>query len=393
MPTMGALCNGILAKANVEVWSGRSVAGASFTPGRDGGWRLELKSTSGSSAVGPEDAGLFDALVLCADDPLLAARVVQGISGDLREVHGSSSGKSSSSSNSGSGEDEWELLAAGRLDELAHDLRALKRRPLLTLSALYPATAESSVPSLDAATIPGSPILQFLARDASKPGRPALRPSWPRSAAAPGDGTSSIAPAAAAPRVEGALWTAVSTAAFAEHVLAQFPALAVAATSNTAAATNAGNSTSTTSGRALAHLREVACNAAVGPMEAELQRLLGLAAAAHAGLASQNASSLASEEALTATATLWPHALQSSKGLGLHEDAIALEPWRLAIAGDFVRTPRQAQASNDPDSHKSDAEAQPPEKEKPPEGPSTPAEASAVSGLEAGERVSAFFAK
>ena len=382
---MGALCSGILAKASVEVWSGQTVADASFTPGREGGWRLKLNGSSNGS--GSEDAGAFDALVLCADDPALAARVVQGLSGELREVHGSSS---SSSNNSGSTEDELELLVAGRLDKLANDLCALKRRPLFTLSALYPAPAESAVPSLDAATAPGSPILQFLARDASKPGRPALRPPWPRTAASKDAGKASkSAPGVINNGAEGALWTAISTAAFAEHVISQFPALAVAATSTT---NNAGNPT--TSGMALAQLREVASNAAAGPMEAELQRLLGLATSAQGGSAPQDSSPAQAPGALIVTATLWLHALQASKGLGLHEDAIALEPWRLAIAGDFVRTPRQVEASNDPNSNGNNADApQPPEKETPPEGPSTPAEAAAVSGLEAGERVAAFFAK
>lgn len=380
---MGALCTGILTKASVEVWSGQTVADASFTPGREGGWRLKLSGSSNGS--GSEDAGVFDALVLCADDPLLAARVVQGLSGDLREVHGSSS----NNSNSGSPEDELELLVAGRLDELANDLRALKRRPLFALSALYPATAESAFFSLDAATVPGSPILQFIARDASKPGRPALRSPWPRTTSkGAGEASSSITPGVAQ-GAEGALWTAISTAAFAEHVVAQFPALAVAAAPT---ANNAGNSA--TSGMAIAQLREVASNAAVGPMEAELQRLLGLATSAQGGSAPQDSSPAQAPGALNATATLWPHALQASKGLGLHEDAIALEPWRLAIAGDFVRKPRQAEASSDPNSNHNNADApQPPEKETPPEGPSTPAEAAAVSGLEAGERVSAFFAK
>ena len=403
-PSMAALCGGILAKAKVEVWAGRTVADASFAPGRDGGWRLKLSNSSGSGG-GSEDAGLFDGLVLCADDPSLAARVVHGLAADLRvnsnsnsnNTSNSSSSSSSSSddnsSNSSSNSDdnsssdcggsskdtrnngseaEWEVLAAGRLEELATRLRVLHKRPLFVLSALYPAVSSS----LEAATVPGSPVLQFLARDASKPGRPARRPAWPQAAAVPG--------------AEGELWTAVSTAAFAEQVLAQFPTLVAAA--HGGSGSNADGSAAATAS-ASARLREAASAAASGPMEAELRRLLGLAAGAGTqGPSGQGPTPTPDPlgAALATTATFWPRALRSTNGLDLDEDAIALEPWRFAIAGDFVRTPRQA-ARPRPASDDGEATTAGGGKSEP-AGPATPAEAAAVSGLEAGERVAAFFA-
>ena len=63
-----------------------------------------------------------------------------------------------------------------------------------------------------------------------------------------------------------------------------------------------------------------------------------------------------------ASAVRWSSAF-SSKTLGLKEDSITLAPWRLAISGDYIR----------------EDFAYP-----------TPFEATALSGLEAGERVAAF---
>jgi len=71
-----------------------------------------------------------------------------------------------------------------------------------------------------------------------------------------------------------------------------------------------------------------------------------------------------------------------SRGLGLKEDAVSLEPWRLAIAGDFVRAAAVAPAA---EATQTGGEGG--------GGPATPAEAAALSGLEAAERVAGFFAK
>ena len=64
-----------------------------------------------------------------------------------------------------------------------------------------------------------------------------------------------------------------------------------------------------------------------------------------------------------ASAVRWASAFASST-LNLKEDCVFLHPWRLAIGGDFVR----------------DANAYP-----------TPLEATAMSGLQAGERIATMF--
>jgi len=63
------------------------------------------------------------------------------------------------------------------------------------------------------------------------------------------------------------------------------------------------------------------------------------------------------------SAVCWRSAFPS-RTLGLKEDSIILHPWRLAIGGDFIRAL---------DTH------------------SSPFEAAAMSGLEAGERIAALF--
>ena len=65
----------------------------------------------------------------------------------------------------------------------------------------------------------------------------------------------------------------------------------------------------------------------------------------------------------SSTAVRWGSAF-TSKTLGLKEDSVFLQPWRLCIAGDYIRT----------------IDAYP-----------TPFEAACLSGLEAGERIAALF--
>ena len=58
--------------------------------------------------------------------------------------------------------------------------------------------------------------------------------------------------------------------------------------------------------------------------------------------------------------------MQTSQSLDAQHDCIALQPWRLTICGDYIRNLSQQH--------------------------STPSEAAAMSGLEAGERTAAYFA-
>jgi hypothetical protein len=76
-------------------------------------------------------------------------------------------------------------------------------------SAFDPVGSWSSLLPFDAATVPGSSVLQFVARDASKPSRPTTR-SLPSSSSPPSSDASGSGSG------EGELWTAVSTVAFAQ---------------------------------------------------------------------------------------------------------------------------------------------------------------------------------
>jgi hypothetical protein len=80
-----------------------------------------------------------------------------------------------------------------------------------------------------------------------------------------------------------------------------------------------------------------------------------------------------------------------SRGLGLKEDAVSLEPWRLAIAGDFIRAPAAAPAAAQAAGEGGGGDGGGGGEGG--GGPGTPAEAAALSGLEAAERVAGFFAK
>ena len=190
------------------------------------------------------------------------------------------------------------------LGALATRLTELRERhvaPAFTLSAHFPPRALSAALPFDGVCAPSSDVLDFLARDASKPGRDAT---------AAGDGE---------------LWTAVSTARFGAACIERC--------------------------RGAADERRAAQDLAAVGMRAELAKMLapffgGDAAAVPAPL--------------KAGAKRWSAAFPTAT-LGLDDDCLALEPWRLAVCGDFLR-----------------------------EHPS-PAEAAAASGLQAGERIAAIF--
>ena len=140
---------------------------------------------------------------------------------------------------------------------------------------------------------------------------------------------------------EDAIWTAVSTSAFAADVL-----------------------------KRLGSTRK-ASEEATQIMSDEVSALLASAASADAIGNDVGTSNVGENkkspihQPLDASAVRWASAL-TSKTLGLKEDSVALAPWRLAICGDFIR---------EQDAHE------------------TPFEAAALSGLEAGERVASFFAQ
>ncbi|KAL1525591.1 hypothetical protein AB1Y20_020445 [Prymnesium parvum] len=189
---------------------------------------------------------------------------------------------------------------SARLGDLADALqkqRDQQRAPVFTLSARYPRGSLSSVVPFDAACVPGESHISFISRYASKPGREDK------------------------PHEE--LWSAVSTTYFAAELLR-------AASSRT---------------------QEEVETAAAEALDLELRRLCR-------GYFGGDDSAV--PRALEVRAKRWGAGF-AARTLGLNEDAICLEPWRLAICGDFVR-----------------------------DHPS-PVESAARSGLAAGERVAAFF--
>ena len=175
-----------------------------------------------------------------------------------------------------------------------------------------PPQGTSAPVPFDAAVTPGSNVLAFLSRDASKPERPRLA-----SAIDAGGGA-----------VSGELWTAVSTVHFARQLLS----------SGGGGLREPGDSE--VKGATTAAL-------AAQLMGEEVRRLLG-------SFDGDGAPRL-----VHAAAKRWGAGFRSAT-LEQSQQSVALEPWQLVIAGDFVNG-----------------------------GHGSPVEAAAASGLEAGERIAA----
>jgi predicted NAD/FAD-dependent oxidoreductase len=274
MPSMLELCPGICQKAGIDVFLDSRVLAAETVEG--GGWRLKTEGAGNHS-----DEDVYDGLVLATHDPSLASSTVKSIA----SKEDSSGGEASLSA---------------RLFNLAEALQTIRdsgKMPVCTLSATYPRGFSNNI-LFDAVSVHGSSMIQFLARDASKPGR--------RSSDTDDD---------------GGLWTAVSTSQFANDMLK--------------------NGVSSR-------------DAAEEILSEELSRLFAPSFGGNV--------SLVPKPQLIST-KLWRAGFNSSS-LDLLEDSVALAPWRLAIGGEYI----------------SKLSAHP-----------TPIEAAAISGLEAGERVAAFF--
>lgn len=306
------LCPAICAQAGIDTISDALVVKASTVPG--GGWKLELEGND-SDGIGAVNGTIFDALVLATHDASLAASTVKSIANAEAEA------------SQAAGISEADVAAGGsiqdRLSHLGDDLQSLRdvgRLALFTWSGRFDNEFSQNIP-FDGASVPGSHTVQFLAREASKPGRVKQEQSNTK---------------------EDAVWTAVSTSAFAADVL-----------------------------KRLGSTRE-ASEEASRVMSDEVSALLASAASANVVGKDNGTSNVGGEntqspihQPLDASAVRWASAL-TSKTLGLKEDSVALAPWRLAICGDFIR---------EQDAHE------------------TPFEAAALSGLEAGERVASFFAQ
>lgn len=219
------------------------------------GWQVQMSDPTNQN----DTAEHFDGLVVASHDASLAARIIGGIADAEQQQAG-------------------DAVVVQRLSHLRTQLQRVRdegRAPVFTLQ--FTLDDDNSIP-FDAVTVPGSPVVQFLARPAN-----AHR------------------------------WTAVSTSQWAADLLDS---------SSTEQATHV--------------------------MTEEIQKLV----APFTTTPLTNVSLQPWRAAFTRTS------------LEANHDSLALQPWRLAVCGDYIR----------PTTHYD-----------------TPLEAAAVSGLEAGEQMASFF--
>ena len=285
IPDNNSLCQQICHLAQIDKISNTQVIKAMTQS--SGGWLVHCKN----GEDGKVDASLFDALILATHDPTIAAQSVQSIVEaeiDAEAIDESDDDKKA------------HKFLLNRLKNLIKDLKDVRqsRKPIFTWSGRF---THKNDPDFDAVSVPGSNLIQFLARESSKPGRQTKEMTG--------------------------VWTAVSTSQLAQDILRQ-------------GRKKNGRTPEEDALEIMSH---------------EVTKLLF----GNGTLSSQ--SSLPVPE--SASVVKWGSAF-TSKSLGLNEESILLNQWRLAIAGDFIRSL---------DAH------------------STPLEAAALSGLEAGERIAALF--
>ena len=284
-PANASICAGICVAAGVEVRLATRVTNAQpLAHGK--GWRLQLADGAPCGEV----EATYDALVLATHDAEFAAGAVRAAAALSPHPDGA----------------PIDEQAAARLAALADALsaqRAERTGAVFSWSGYYPRGTSAMLP-FDGATTPSSPVVRFLARDGSRPGRPEAR-------------------------AEGELWTAITTGSFARTALA------------TAPAGEAGDS----------ERGGTAAAAVAAAVADEVGRLWSpfFGGEPHAV-----------PRPTAAHAKRWGAGFASGT-LGLQEDCVGLEPWRLAIAGEYLGSRSCG-----------------------------PAEAAAISGLEAGERVASW---
>mmetsp|Transcript_17234 Transcript_17234/g.23710 ORF Transcript_17234/g.23710 Transcript_17234/m.23710 type:complete len:440 (-) Transcript_17234:226-1545(-) len=172
------LCPNICRMAGIESVMDARVMKAETVDG--GGWTLEAENGSINYDLLRNE--VFDALVLTTHDPSLASKTVFSIAQAEAQAKAVSSTPSDSVADT----------VQARLGNLAKDLQSLRdnsRQPLFTWSGRF----SSSCMPFDAASVPGSHTVQFLARESSKPDRNCS--------------------------TDGEVWTAMSTSAFANEII------------------------------------------------------------------------------------------------------------------------------------------------------------------------------
>jgi predicted NAD/FAD-dependent oxidoreductase len=287
VPTNLDLCPQIANLADISCMEGTTVLGASMAA--EGGWILDLqeqtKKHSPSTTTFADDTSNavtqhFDGLVLASHNPSLASTIVQSIVDAEIEAGGYSWVDDAIEKTSGPGDTTLPLLMK-RLSSLSRHLQQVRdegKMPLYTLQATYPPGFSKSIP-FDAVSVPGSPFLQFLASEASKPGRRTVEDD---------DGGGG-----------GDVWTAISTSQLALHVLESKELVLVKEQQD--------------------HVQRV--------MTGEMAQLVS-------PYFDDDPSKVPTPTSVHVKR--WGAAL-CGKGLELQEDSITLASWRLGICGDFIR--------------------------------------------------------
>ena len=264
LPSNGGLCRSILEMSGVDVLHGQRVTAARRAA--DGSWSVE--AADGGTHT-------FDALVLATHDAALAAATVGGLDPEVGAA-------------AAAGTDA--AAHADVLGALATRLTELRERhvaPAFTLSAHFPPRALSAALPFDGVCAPSSDVIDFLARDASKPGR--------------GEGRRRAVDGG----VDGALWRRVHRALPRRR-------------------------------RREARGRGPGGDRDARRAEQDARALLRRRRRRRARAAARGRQ--ASWGAAFPTATL-----------GIDDDCLSLEPWRLAVCGDFVGggpTPAEAAAAS-----------------------------------------------
>ena len=270
----------LLAQSNIQVQTGTTVTQAILQPD---GWQLHVKQGTGENGENDGEADEilhFDGLVVATEQPSLAARIVQSIADAEAKAGGSP--------------------VLPKLQQLTQHLQRIRSHvPLYTWTGKLPppaATGDHAAIPFDIVSVPGSPLIQFLSRQAEVGTRE---------------------------NVNNRTWTAVSTRAFVQEAMR-------------------------------AKLSEDTIQDA---LTTEVTRLVA------PYYPNQTCPS-----PVDATVALTHRALPHET-LEAPTHCLALQPWRLTIAGDYIYSSA---------SHRSSLMM-------------TPLEAAALSGLHAGEQTAAYF--
>ena len=179
VPSMADLCPGISRLAGIDGVGNARVISASPLP--DGGWHVNVKG--GDGEIGEE---IFDGLVLATHDASLSSRVVHSI------VDAEVAARREAATE---GDNESVIVKLSQIADALQMVRDEGRMPVYTIASTYPRGFSQRIP-FDAVSVPGSHLIQFLARDASKPSSDNKE-------------------------AEGEVWTAISTSLFAAGLLSE----------------------------------------------------------------------------------------------------------------------------------------------------------------------------